>query len=166
MAWQSKGNRYDRYQRRETSGTRFLRYALIGILLGMVLVFVEEFLLFDEVYAYYEISKILSWLSHGHDVGMWRSFWPYLTDYGKVSPQEIVDFIENRSGFQLWFCLRLLLCHIASLCGVFWFGYRWSTRAMVNRPLEMGNRGTRIISSREADTLFRRNTPTRGDDHD
>ena len=162
MGWQS--NPY-RDQRRETPAVRFFRYALMGLLLGMVLVFVEEYVFFHEAYAYYEISKILSWLSHGHDVEAWRSFWPYLTNHGKVSPQEIVDFIENRSGFQLWFCLRLLLCHVVSLCGVFWFCYRGSTRAMLNRPLEMGNRGTRLISAREADKLFRRNLSTRGDDH-
>lgn len=34
MALQSKGNRYDRYPRRETSGARFLRYALMGVCIG------------------------------------------------------------------------------------------------------------------------------------
>ncbi len=160
-----QSNPYERYQRREPPVARFFRYALTGILLGMVLVFVEEFLLFDDVYAYYEISKILSWLSLGHDLEAWRSFWPSLTGYGKVSPREIVDFIENRRGFQLWFCLRLLLCHVVSFCGIFWFGYRWSTRAMMNRPLEMGNRGTRIVSAREADSLFRRTLSRQRDDH-
>lgn len=163
MGWQS--NPY-RYQRRETPVVRFFRYALMGLLLGMLLVFAEEYLLFNDVYAYYEISKILCWLSDGHDLEAWRSFWPSVADYGKVSPQEIVDFIENRSGFQLWFCLRLLLCHAVSLWGVFWFGYRGSTRAMLNRPLEMRNRGTTIISAKEAEKIFRRNLSTRGDDHD
>lgn len=163
MGW--KTNPYERYHRREIPVVRFFRYVLMGILLGMLLVFVEEALLFDEVYAYYEISKILSWLSTGHDLEAWRSFWPSLTEYGKVSPRDIVDFIEQRRGFQLWFCLRLLLCHGVSLWGVFWFGYRWSTRARIHRPLEMGKRGTTIVSAREADNLFRRTLSRREDDH-
>lgn len=164
MGWPS--NPYERYPRRELPAVRFLRYVLMGILLGMVLVFIEEIFLFHEVYAYYELSKILCWLSHGHDLEAWRSFWPTLTDYGKVSPQEIVDFIEHRNGFQLGFSLRLLLCHSASLGGVFWFGYRWSTRAMLHRALDIGARGTRIVSAREADKLFRRTLSRNGDRHD
>lgn len=164
MGWQN--NPYERYSRREIPAVRFFRYALMGLLLGMVLVFVEESLFFDDVYAYYELSKILCWLSSGDDLEAWRSFWPPLADYGKVSPRKIVAFIEHRNGLQLWFFLRLLLCHGVSFCGVFWYGYRWSTRAMLHRALDMGGRGTRIVSAREANKLFRRKLSRNGDNHD
>lgn len=149
-------NHYNYPPRPEIPLARFLRYLLIGILLGCGLVFIVEYLWFGQVYAYYEVSRILCWLDTSDDLDKWRMFWPYIDGLGNVSPYDIVKYIEKNSGFQIWFCLRLFLCHVVSIIGVFWCGYRLSTRAMINKAFAMGDRGTAVVSAEELDKSLKR----------
>ena len=77
-----QNNHYNRYPRPEIPLARFLRYLLMGILLGCGLVFIVEYLLFEQVYAYYEVSRVLCWLDSGNDLDKWRIF-------GHISTEQV-----------------------------------------------------------------------------
>lgn len=142
MEWQNNKNSY--YQRPESPIARFLRYLLYGIFLGSALLFIIEWLWFNQAYAYYELAKVMCCLDDGDYLNNWQAFW--LPIKGQPAhPKQIIEYVE--SDFRFWYCLRLFLCHIIGLVVVFWSGYRLSTLSTLRRPVEMGDRGTEIVSA-------------------